>query len=167
MVIIAILAMLGAVAIPTISGTMPRYQARAEVRELVINLKKARLEALKRNRNVVVEFTPSENGNSSYRIFAEMNGSDLELMNWQLRPNVNLVSADFTEVASSDFVPLTGFNSRGLLLGSHENALSGTGHCIISTRDGKRSYQISLSPAGSISVSNATGASTENGGTGE
>ena len=49
-IVVAIIGILSAVAIPAIMHTLPRYRLRAEARELVINFKKAKIEAVKHNR---------------------------------------------------------------------------------------------------------------------
>ena len=56
-IVIAIIGILSAIAIPGILDTLPRYRLRAEARELMINFKKAKVEAVKHNRDVVVLFT--------------------------------------------------------------------------------------------------------------
>lgn len=65
MVVVAIMGILAAVATPMIMASIPRYRLRAEARELVINFKKAKLEAVKRNRDVVVEFVGAGTQNGS------------------------------------------------------------------------------------------------------
>ena len=144
LVVIAILGILGAVALPAITGTLPQYRLRAEARELVSNFKKARLEAVKRNRNVLIEFYPTDN---MYRIFVDMNddlsayedGVDQELFNWTMRPQTELVGTTFVTDSVNH---LTGYNSRGLPV-STEN-----GTVTLQTEDGTRGYVLTLGRVG-------------------
>ena len=154
LVVIAILGILGAVALPAITGTLPNYRLRAEARELVSNFKKARLEAVKRNRNVLIEFYPNEN---RYLIYVDMNytndyeqNEDKSLMNWTLRQQTEIVDPSFNLFGNSE--PITGFDSRGMPLGSNINSNFGTGSVILRTVNGSRGYQLFLSSAGSINL---------------
>jgi len=155
MVVIGILAILGAVALPQVIGSLPTYRLRAETRELVSNFKKVRLEAVKRNRTVLIEFTPGEGPVGSYHIFVDMDDDnaydptvDEELINWPLRPQTRLVSAAFNFFGVSE--PITGFDSRGLPVGSRLNSLFGTGNIVLETADGSRGYRLTFSSGGGV-----------------
>ncbi|MDF1615697.1 GspH/FimT family pseudopilin [Desulfurivibrio dismutans] len=148
MVVVAILGILGAVAIPVINNSLPNYRLRAEARELVSNFKKARLEAVKRNRNVLIEFNLADN---EYRIFVDINdnniyevGVDVELVNHTLRPQTELVNSTFN---TGGFDHLTGYNSRGLPLGSVDRSVT-----LGTTAGTPRWYTMSLSVAGNINL---------------
>ena len=145
-VVLAILGILGAVALPQVIGSLPTYRLRAEARELVSNFKKARLEAVKRNRTVLIQFPEPLPGNS-YRIFVDMNnnnsydpGVDEELINWSLRPQTVLVSTNFTNNRA-------GYNERGLPVGNIDNRT-----VTLRTLDGSRGYVLTLSIAGNINL---------------
>jgi type IV fimbrial biogenesis protein FimT len=148
MVVIAILGILGAVALPMITKTLPNYRLRAEARELAINFKKARLEAVKRNRNVVIEF-PDPLPAGSYRIFVDMDNDnifdpdvDLELLNWTLRPQTQLVSTNFANHQAR-------YTPRGTPDGNIDNR-----EIVLRTDDGSRGYRLTLSVAGNINLNN-------------
>lgn len=144
-VVLAILGILGAVALPQVIGSLPTYRLRAEARELVSNFKKARLEAVKRNRTVLIEFPATLPGNS-YRIFVDMNnnnsydpGVDEELINWTLRPHTLLAETEYTFTNHR-----AGYNERGLP--TTPNGMS----IALRTSDGSRGYELTLSSAGGV-----------------
>jgi type IV fimbrial biogenesis protein FimT len=149
MVVIGILAVLGAVALPAITRTIPNYQLRAAARELVIDFKKAKLEAVKRGRTVILKFTPETPGSpdagGSYRVFVDMDdngdwtsGVDLEISTVTMPPNVRLPGgSDLTFTGNEG-----GYNNRGLP--------TKTGRVTLKNRDGTKTYQVSLSTAGSV-----------------
>ncbi|MCL1979901.1 MAG: GspH/FimT family pseudopilin, partial [Proteobacteria bacterium] len=74
MVVIAIFAILAAVALPLIISSLPGYRLRAAARELVIDFKRAKVEAVKRNQNVLLQFTPASAGEGGwYALCADLN----------------------------------------------------------------------------------------------
>lgn len=147
-VVVGILALLAGIAFPAITKTFPMYQLRAASRELVIDFKKAKSEAVRRGRTVLLEFTPETPGNpdagGSYRMFVDMDESgewssgDIELGTTALRPNVRLPEG--TALTFTDNV--AGYNSRGLPVK--------TGKVSLRNRDGTRTFEISLSVAGAV-----------------
>lgn len=114
MIVIAIAGILAAVATPMIMASIPRYRLRAAARELVIDFKKAKMEAVKRNRSVLLEFTKETAGNSAaggfYRVFIDDDGvngispGDTLLKNVTMPPTVRLCSNNYT----------AGWSNRGL-----------------------------------------------------
>jgi type IV fimbrial biogenesis protein FimT len=148
MVVVAILGILAAVATPRILASLPRYRLRAEVRELMIHFKKAKLEAVKRNRDVVIQFTPGVPPlRGSYLIFVNNDGIaprtynppvDVQLVNQQIRDSVRLVGTTFTLNNPA------GYNPRGMPLGiANQNVVLGTA-------DGSRTYTLTVSQAGNV-----------------
>ena len=143
MIVLAILGILAAVATPMITAMLPRYHLRAEARELVINFKKAKMEAVKRNRDVLIHFTPETVGNpdagGSYLLCVDDNrngvcdaGEDLKTVT--MRRNVRL----------STNKNLVGYTSRGLPWNNN------LGTVTLKISDGTRTYQVSMSIAGGI-----------------
>lgn len=63
MVVIAIIGIMGLIAVPTLVTALPGYRLKSSAKELCSNLRKARSLAVKQNRTVVIEF--QDNG---YRI---------------------------------------------------------------------------------------------------
>lgn len=147
MIVVAILGILAAVATPMIIASLPRYRLRAEARELMINFKKAKLEAVKRNREVVIAFAGVGTQNGSYQVFVNVDGitprtydppTDIQLVNQQIRTSVQLVSATFTAANPA------GYNPRGMPLGiANQNV-------VVGTTDGSRNYTLTVSQAGNI-----------------
>lgn len=143
MIVVAIIGILAAVATPGIMATIPRYRLRAEARELLINFKKAKMEAVKRNRNVVLAFTPAVGAlGGSYRVFVDTDSNnsyavppDIQLVNQSMRTNVQLVSTTFNPA---------GYNPRGLPLGAANQ------NVVLATTDGSRSYTLTMSLAGNV-----------------
>lgn len=156
MVTIAIIAILLAVATPIIMSTIPRYRLRAAARELLINFKKAKLEAVKRNRNVVLAFTPGVGAQGgSYLMFVDVNanniyepapgGNDIQLLNQQVQANVLLSGTTF---AGNN----TGYNSRAMPLA--------LGNCELRAMDDSRRYRLVLSSVGAVRLETNSGGAT-------
>lgn len=144
MIVIAILGILSSVALPLILASIPRYHLRAEIHELVINFKRAKIEAVKHNRDVVILFqdTPAAGPGGSYQMFVNvdrnapptLDAGDISLvLNKQIRPDMQLNSSNNT-----------GYNSRGLPLQM--------ANVTVGTRDGARNYTLSVSAAGNVRV---------------
>ena len=144
MIVVAIVGILAAVATPMITASLPRYRLRAEARELVINFKKAKMEAVKRNRDVVIVFSGVGTQNGSYQVYVNVDRItprafnppiDIQLVNQQLRQNVQLLSTTFNPA---------GYSPRGLPLGAANQNVK------LQTSDGSRSYTLSVSSAGNM-----------------
>jgi type IV fimbrial biogenesis protein FimT len=149
MIVIAIIGITAAIVTPSIIAMIPRYHLRAEVRELMINFKRAKLEAVKRNRDVVIEFTGVGTPNGSYQIYANVDRiaapsrafnspPDIQLVNQPIRTDVRLVNSTFTAVNPA------GYNPSGLPLGfANQNV-------VLATSDGVRTYTLTVSLAGNV-----------------
>lgn len=66
--VFAIIIIFSAVAVPNLVRWLPNYRLRSAINDLYINFQKAKLEAIKRNTNVVLDFAPI---NDTYRIFVD------------------------------------------------------------------------------------------------
>ncbi|MBV5316668.1 MAG: GspH/FimT family protein [Desulfobulbaceae bacterium] len=149
MIVIGIIGILGAVAYPMVVVTLPGYRLRAEMREMVINFKRAKLEAVKSNRNVVLAFAPGVGSQSgSYQIFVDNNNNgvfdaqiDRNLAIQPMRQNVVLVKTGFP-------VNRTKYNSRGMA------AISGK--IEIRRDDDRKRYRLVLSSTGVVRVETST-----------
>jgi type IV fimbrial biogenesis protein FimT len=153
MIVIAVIAILTAIAVPNIINWLPNYRAKAAARDMISNFQKAKMEAVKRNTDVVIQFTPGAYAASgqvgSYQIFVDdgsgggtagdgiQNGSEFVLAQATMPKNVSLYNTTFPG-------NLTGFNPRGL-------PTSGVPTYFAFMRNNNsRYYRIALSPAGSI-----------------
>lgn len=147
MVVVTIVGILAAVAFPSITASIPRYRLRAEARELMINFKKAKVEAVKRNRDVVITFVDAVAGvqNGSYQVFVNVDRdtatphtynppTDIELVNRPIPTNMRLTSNFTNEQA--------GYSSNGLPIQTPNQ------NVVLATQDGSRTYTLTVSAAG-------------------
>ncbi len=156
MIVVGILAVLGAVALPMITSTMPKYRLRSAARELVIDFKKAKVEAVKRNRTVVIEFIGVDTQNGSYRLFVNDNEATDGTSPRSFDPGDVLLATKslpvgivFTSHATAPFSGnQSGYNARGLPFGSSNRKI------IISTNDTppSRFYTLTLMAAGRVQL---------------
>jgi type IV fimbrial biogenesis protein FimT len=150
---IAIIGILAAIAVPNIISWLPNYRLKSAARDLVSNFQKAKMEAVKANEDVIIQFTTGAYADSgqvgSYTVFLDdgsggggiagdgiQNGSERVLAQVNMPKNVSLYTTNFTG-------HITGFNSRGLpqCQGSVE------------IRNNKsRYYEASLSTAGNVKL---------------
>lgn len=150
LIVVAMIGILLAVATPWILNALPGYRLRAEVRELIISFKKVKLEAVKRNRNVVFRFAPGVGDQGgSYTIFVDMDADnvfaqppDVWLSRREMPQSVLLLGANF---AGTDN---TGFSPRAVPLR--------TGNCEFRTSDDSRRFRLTLSVAGATRVESSS-----------
>ena len=147
-IVIAIISIFIGVSYSRISAVFPYYRLRDEARELAINFKKAKIEAVKRNRDVVILFVDAVAGvqNGSYRIFVNMDrdvlvphtigAGDILLVNQLIHTNVQLVSNFSNDQA--------GYDSRGLPIQLANQDV------VLSTNDGSRSLTLTVSQVGNV-----------------
>lgn len=146
LIVVVILGVLTAIAAPGIISTISLYKIRAVARELAIDFKKAKIEAVKQNRNVLLEFTletvADPNAGGSYQICVDNNNNGScdvgEVYKVVNMPNeARLSGTTFTAPNN-----VAGYTSRGL-------PSNGLGTI---TLNGTRQYTISLSIAGNVSL---------------
>jgi len=132
MVVIAVIGIAVAVAVPNIVGWMPNYRLKSAARNLVSDFEKAKFEAIRRNASVVISFSPgaySSGGHiGSYEIFVDdggtlgsggiagnklKDGDERVLSQVAMPANVSLISANFSFGSKTP-----GYTSRGLPLSS-------------------------------------------------
>lgn len=164
MVTMAIFAILAAIAIPAFSSWIPNYRLNAAARALVSSFQRAKLEAAKRNVNVVISFSPHaytpDGAVGTYQIFVDdgagggtagnfvRDGGETLLFQATMPGNVSLYSAAFTGGATQ-----VGFNSRGL------PASDRIGNVDLRNNN-SRYYQVSLSPIGNITLKKSSDGTT-------
>ncbi|MBW1920097.1 MAG: GspH/FimT family pseudopilin [Deltaproteobacteria bacterium] len=156
LVVIGILAILGAVAIPAFSNWIPNYRLKSAARDVVSNFQRTKLEAVRRNANVIISFNPHaydpKGAVGSYQIFVDdgsgggtannfvMDGTETVIVQATMPDNVSLYSAVFTGGNTA-----AGFNSRGLPASSRIGS--------VKLRNNRsRYYKITLSLAGNIAL---------------
>lgn len=141
--VIALMAVLSAIAIPNIIGTLPRQRLGGSAREILSVLHFAKMSAIKENSNVVVNFNP---GNSDCTVFVDdgeggatpedglRSGGERLLKRYAMPPGVNLPAPSFGNVLS--------FNNRGFAdasgdvtvqnsMGNRKIRVLPSGHCKI------------------------------------
>lgn len=146
---IVVVGILAAIATPAVISTLPRYRLRAEFNELVINFKRAKIEAVKRNREVILLFVdaPAGQAGGSYRMFVNVDRDlavphtfnppiDIQLVNQQVRTSVRLTSNFVNEQA--------GYTPRGLPIQAANQNVT------LTTTDGSRTRVITVTQAGNV-----------------
>jgi prepilin-type N-terminal cleavage/methylation domain-containing protein len=78
MVVIALIAILSAIAVPNYVAWLPKYRLSTSARDVLSDLEYARALAIKENASVVVEF---DTANNSFRIWVD-NGAATNADNW-------------------------------------------------------------------------------------
>lgn len=150
LIVIVVLGILAAVALPLINASLPKYRLRAAARELVIDFKTAKVEAVKRHRDVLIQFTRETVGNTeaggSYLLCVDTNNDNTcnageELKTVPMPRNVRLIDTTFNTP-----VDLAGYNSRSLPWNGN------LGRVRLQSSDGTRTYDITLSSAGGVSL---------------
>ena len=78
MVVIAMIAILSAIAVPNYVAWLPKYRLSTSARDVLSDLEYARSVAIKENASVVVEF---DTANNSFRVWVD-NGAATNTDNW-------------------------------------------------------------------------------------
>lgn len=137
LVVVAILALAGAVAIPNLIDWRSNMRLRAAATELKENLELAKAVAVKENMYIYVEFVPME---GKYRLSYKDPDDNLIPIKEERLPHdviIDKTHAQYTVTGDK-----TGFNSRG-----------GANNCtIVLTNLQKKSKIISISPIGKVEV---------------
>jgi type IV fimbrial biogenesis protein FimT len=160
MIVIVVIAILSAIAVPNIINSLPNYRLKAAARDMISNFQKAKMAAVKRNVTVVLDFVPASN---RYEMFVDdgagvsgnannfTRDSGETLLGTIGMPNdVTLNSASF-----SGGTQKAGFNSRGL------PASSRIGNVIL-LNNNSRYYKVTLSFAGNIKLEMSSDGTTWN-----
>lgn len=117
MVVIAIIAILSAIAIPNMIGWIANSRVNASARDIVGTIQRARIEAVKQTRMVVVEFNLTAGSYISFVDDGEgggtaedriQNGTEQTVSSGQVRPGVTISPPIFSGT------PITSFNSRAI-----------------------------------------------------
>lgn len=160
MIVIGILTILGAVSFPMINASLPKYRLRATVRELVINFKRAKVEAIKLNKVVLIQFTKETIGNvnagGSYKLCVDDNSNDtcetseiLSLTSGERSSSGEISMEKGVRLNDTTFKTpdhITGYTGRGIPWNSQ------LGSVTIGTADASRSYTITLSANGAVTM---------------
>lgn len=153
LVVVGLIMVATAIAFPMITTAMPKYRLRAAARELVINFRKAKLEAVRRNRNAIFLFTPETAADEGgvYRIYIDTNANNAldageVLITYAMPRGTVLYASNFNNAVYG--VNAGGYTARGVTHG----ALAGTGSVEMRTSTRNRYYKASLSTSGNVSL---------------
>jgi len=157
MIVVAIIAIFAAVAIPAFVHWIPNMRLKAAARDLYSNFQQARMEAIKRNRDVVIVLqkvtcsglpsrVPKPGG--GFLVFVDdgsgsgtagdqqQNGSEPTLVDYKMPVHTALCAENFSG-------SITGFTPKGLVI---KNKI---GDATVNNDQG-RSYKLSLTIAGGV-----------------
>jgi prepilin-type N-terminal cleavage/methylation domain-containing protein len=144
LVVVGIIALLAAVAVPMFLTNIPKYRLKGAARAVVSDFQRTKLEAVKRNCNVEIRFTPgaynANGGVGSYSI-VEMTGG-ATLLSRTMPQYVTLYTTNLTANKS-------GYNSQGLTLPGYTGS-------VYLVNNQATSYKLSISTAGHVSMSMQT-----------
>jgi prepilin-type N-terminal cleavage/methylation domain-containing protein len=145
MIVVAIVAIMAAVAVPTALSNVPRFKLKGAARTLVTDFQRAKMEAVKRNCVVEIEFSTGAFDPAGeiggYRI-VEKSGNTV-LLRRQMPKYVTLYTTDFGGAP-----PVAGYNAQGL-------PSNGLGNVFL--RNNKSVfYQLALSIAGNVHLTMST-----------
>jgi type IV fimbrial biogenesis protein FimT len=147
MIAIGIIAILATIAVPNIINWLPNYRAKAAARDIISNFQKAKMEAVKRNRDVVITFTTTQAG--SYRIFVDDDGDGNFTAGERVLAQVNMPKDVF--LYNTTFTgDKTGYNSRGLPWNNRLGSVEIRNNKLIIRAT--RYYQATLSFAGHVKL---------------
>ncbi len=139
LIVMGMIVILTAVAVPLFLTNIPKYRLRGAARMVVGDFQLAKLEAVKRNCNVEISFTPgtynANGGVGSYKIVEMAGGTTL-----LTKTMPQYVTLYTTNLAANK----TGYNSQGLALN--------TGSVYLVNNQAV-SYKLSISNAGHVSMS--------------
>lgn len=138
--IIVILSIVAGVAFPILKSVLPSYRLRTAARELFINFKKAKVQAITQHHPVLIQLS-----SDSYTICVDLDNDNIcnnndTTQTIYLPKSVHLNNWKFLDNATGN---TTGFTSTGLVL-TDTNSITHTGTVNISLTDGTRSYTLSL-----------------------
>ncbi|MCF8111449.1 MAG: GspH/FimT family protein [Desulfobacteraceae bacterium] len=153
MVALAIIAILAAVAIASTSALIPRAQVKSATQKMRTDLQKAKMEAIKSNRECLVTFTAGESG--SFRACFDENADD----NCDNNDTI-IASLDFTDYKHAELDDVSTaftngdhfrFNTRGMPT-SDTGGMSAGSVNIDCSSDSNYSLTIALSFTGRIRI---------------
>ncbi len=148
-VVLGMISIISAFSLPSFKKWLPNYRLKAAVRDFYSNMQKARMEAVKTNQNVLIEFfvgvyTPGGRV-GSYRVFVDKSapsgaydGGDDILVQTNMPKNVSLYFNNFTGNT-------TGYTSQSLPWSNNWGSVE-------FRNSNSRYYQASLSAAGIVNI---------------
>ena len=157
MIIIAIIAILSAIAIPNMIGWMANGRVNAAARDIVATIQKARIEAVKQNEVVVVTFDPDNNDSidTNYLAFVNDGQGTVDGNGNGILDGAETFDYDATErIVSSGQLPAgvtissIAFNLGAIRTGFNSRAMPSNFGTITLTNTGGYTVAIRLGPGG-------------------
>ena len=159
-VTLSVIAVIAAIAVPNMSGWAANYRLNSAARDLVANLRHAKLEAVKRRTQCTITFKQPL-GNCDYAVYVDAD-NDLEYDSEEILMQIRLSDykgvkfntaeggGDGLTFADNDNSrPSVAFNSRGLPIDNGGGAGAGS---IYLKNNLNRKKEIQISAAGSIRI---------------
>lgn len=139
--VIFLIAAMAGIAFPVFKSITPVYQLRRAARELFINFKKAKIEAIKQHRTILIKLSAN-----SYQICVASDTTNdcdpaASSQTIFLPKNVQLQNLNF-QASDEDAKSITGFGNDGLVWS--DGTYTHTGTVNIALADGSRSYLLSM-----------------------
>ena len=158
LVVIALIGIVAAIAVPNFIGWLPNYRLRAATHDLYSNFQKAKLTAVKRNTNCAVRFD-----DTGYMVFVdddedfEKDGSEDEIVQvlWTDYKNitVTLGNITFDDNGEASPKPSMAFRPNGLPADDNDGSGFGFGNGTVPiTNSNDRTMSVIVSQAGSIRI---------------
>jgi len=147
MVIVAIVGILGLIAVPNLVTALPGYRLKSSARDLCSNLRKARSLAVKQNRSISIEFNINDN---KYTI----DGSDAVA----LTSGVSFGCGNAAKSATGESPPADGvsfFNNKVSF--TPQGLVSGTSGYVYIQNNKGQTYGVGARTSGSIIIRQWTG----------
>jgi len=147
MVIVAIVGILGLIAVPNLVTALPGYRLKSSARDLCSNLRKARSLAVKQNRSISIEFNSNDN---KYTI----DGSDAVA----LASGVSFGCGNAAKSATGESPPADGvsfFNNKVSF--TPQGLVSGTSGYVYIQNNKGQTYGVGARTSGSIIIRQWTG----------
>ena len=152
LVAIALIAIIAAIAVPNFIGWLPNYRLRSAARDLYSNFQKAKLTAVKRNKNCAVRFD-----NTGYMVFVDddedfiQDGGEDEIVRvvWSDYKSISVAMADITFANNGEATPVPCMAFRPNGLPTEDGGGFGNGTTPITNTNG-RTISVIVSQAGSI-----------------
>jgi len=93
-IVVAIIGIMAAIAIPAISTWLPNYRLKSEARVVYSHLQRAKSEAVKRNTNVAMDFTASSGNPCQGGSYEFALPDDTVIFEYSVRDGICLVSGE-------------------------------------------------------------------------
>ena len=149
LVVISILLIMAAIALPNLSGWARNQRLKGVARDLMSHFQFARLEAIKRSTTIALAFNPGAGEVGNYTVFVDDGGGDETLAGNLIQDNeaestlrrvimpvvVTLESTAFTDDRA-------GYNARGFPALGHWGAVTLCINCL--STDDRKSYNVEM-----------------------